>query len=639
MFGNSYHSLFSGVFPEESTSRSTGFSSSCSAPACISSSPGPSTCLIPAGLETDSCCNHNQSSISHHFPGLGHTRSYITPPQTGAAFKDHLPLPNLDGGANMDYDAVHDLYSHLSSFDSSDEAGPSTSRRVTPAVREPISPPPTEHLNPRSLPDIDTSMVTYHQGFIPLSPSMFSSYDHDDESNIDWRSDSTHDDNDWASPTSTLLDHGDLGSNDSSDKVRYFDLHPFEMTPFQDLDSEPPPSYPPNQTNFFRSMSKDTSWRPYEEYCNDTMEIDPLDNAPHSPHPMALSLPPEETSSQQDALSNNARPQTHEEDFVPSSPSGRSIHSLPDFDSLEDGFMTPVPHSPRGAPLSLLDLVPDGDDLATFPARDELPTFPGAENLYQGLPETISPALLGPPPPSDQEGLRLFVRPSGVEPPIVRSPSPDEDAFRFIDVQLDHMATKLDAEEFLNLRALRNRALDAERTTRAREEIISERVEKACHALLPSTLELLDPVDRPLETRARKHELHLALEARAEARKARKKEKQRSKEIGLLLELKMRGQDDDFLMMGYGDGPVNVKQLVASMLMKRRDTSRPLANRGRTMTSRPGSRSSSLSRSVSYEDLSESLENIHISEPFLGSGIDAVPMAIDLAADSPPSPA
>ena len=99
----------------------------------------------------------------------------------------------------------------------------------------------------------------------------------------------------------------------------------------------------------------------------------------------------------------------------------------------------------------------------------------------------------------------------------------------------------------------------------------------------------------------------------------------------MLLELKMRGQDDDFLMIGYGDGPVNVKQLVASMLMKRRDTSRPLANRGRTMASRPSSRLSSLSRSVSYEDLSETLENIHISEP--ESSLLAASMDIDLASE------
>ncbi|KAK7679618.1 hypothetical protein QCA50_017329 [Cerrena zonata] len=469
-------------------------------------------------------------------------------------------------------------------------------------------------------------------------PRCFLQYDHDDASSIDWHSDSTHNDNDWASPTSTLLDHADLGSGISSTKVQFFDMQPFETTPFHDLDTEPPPSSTLDHSSFFHPMPQSIPWQPYQHYC-DPMDLDPLDIAPHSPHPQAPPLPHEEPSSQQDAQLRKPRFHSPEEDdFVPSSPSGRFHRSLPDFDSLEDAFMTPVPHSPRGASLSLPDLVPDDEPFSTYHAHDEHPLFPGAENLYRGLPETISPALLGPPPPSEEEGLGLFVRPSGVEPPLVRSPSPDQDDFRFLDVQLDPMATKLDVDEFLNLRALRNRALDAERVARRREEIISERVEKACHALLPTTLEQEGVVDRSSETRARKHELHIALEARAEARKARKREKQRSKEIGLLLELKMRGQDDDFLMMGYGDGPVNVKQLVANMLMKRGDTSRPLANRGRTMASRPASRLSSLSRSVSYEDLSESLENIHISEPLSENGRMATSMDVDLASDSSLSP-
>ena len=531
----------------------------------------------------------------------------------------------------MVYDAVQEVYPHSDMFDTSDEAGPS-SRRVAPAVREPISPPPTEHLNSRTLPEIDTTLGNYHPGYTPQSPSVLSDYDHDDESSIVWPHDSPHNDNDWASPTSTLLDQCDLGSSFPSAKDHFFDMPSFQETTFHDLESEPPPSSPSDHHSFFHSMPQSEHWHEFGHY-NDPMDLDPLDITPHSPRPEASSLPPIESSSQQDVQRKNARPRPlSPSDFVPSSPSGRYHLSLPDYDLLEDGFMTPVPHSPRGPSLSLPELVPD-DELFTAYVAPPLahPSFPGAEGLYQDLPETISPALLGPSPPSEDEGLGLFVRPAGVEPPLVRSPSPDQDDFRFLDVQLDPVATNLDTHEFLNLRALRNRALDLERAARGREEVLSERVEKACHALLPATLEQDDVTDQPSEIRLRKHELHLALEARAEARKLRKREKQRSKEIGLLLELKMRGQDDDFLMMGYGDGPVNVKQLVASMLMKRRDTSRPLANRGRTMASRPSSRLSSLSRSVSYEDLSETLENIHISEP--ESSLLAASMDIDLASE------
>ncbi|CAL1703102.1 unnamed protein product [Somion occarium] len=357
------------------------------------------------------------------------------------------------------------------------------------------------------------------------------------------------------------------------------------------------------------SLIHHDSGRPLWQQPNgfeDAMDLDPLPLTPPSPHSDAFCLPPPQPSSIQasgvcSSLENHG--------FFPSSPSRRYHSSLPDFDSPDLGFMTPVPHSPRGPYLTLPDLemaderFPPSSPLSP---QIDLPSFPGSEAFDQPV-TTISPSLLGPPPPSEEEGLGLFVRPSAVEPPLARSPSPDQDDFRFLDVQLDPLSSNLDNDEFLQLRALRNRALDAERAARLREEYLAERVESASHALLPSVLEEDGVLDDPQEKRARKHDLHVAMDLRAEARKARKREKQRSKEIGLLLELKMC--EGGFSMLGFGDGPGDAKHLVASMVMKRRDTSRPLANRKAASSVRSSSKTS-LSRSVSHEDLSEALMDI-----------------------------
>ncbi|CAL1703103.1 unnamed protein product [Somion occarium] len=504
----------------------------------------------------------------------------------------------------MDYDAVQDVRPGQGTCDALDQAGPSSSYRdVASVAREPISPPLTVPMNSKELPDLDTSVAGLHPAFDAQSRSEFSPYDHDDTSSIDWHSDGTL--LDWASPTSTLLDHSDLAASTSSGKTGFFDIHTFGSTPFRDLESEPPPGSLADPLSLIHHDSGRPLWQQPNGF-EDAMDLDPLPLTPPSPHSDAFCLPPPQPSSIQasgvcSSLENHG--------FFPSSPSRRYHSSLPDFDSPDLGFMTPVPHSPRGPYLTLPDLemaderFPPSSPLSP---QIDLPSFPGSEAFDQPV-TTISPSLLGPPPPSEEEGLGLFVRPSAVEPPLARSPSPDQDDFRFLDVQLDPLSSNLDNDEFLQLRALRNRALDAERAARLREEYLAERVESASHALLPSVLEEDGVLDDPQEKRARKHDLHVAMDLRAEARKARKREKQRSKEIGLLLELKMC--EGGFSMLGFGDGPGDAKHLVASMVMKRRDTSRPLANRKAASSVRSSSKTS-LSRSVSHEDLSEALMDI-----------------------------
>ncbi|KAI0782103.1 hypothetical protein C8Q75DRAFT_689207, partial [Abortiporus biennis] len=210
---------------------------------------------------------------------------------------------------------------------------------------------------------------------------------------------------------------------------------------------------------------------------------------------------------------------------------------------------------------------------------------------------TISPSLISPPP---HEGLGLFIQPSSIDPPLARSPSPSDDDLQFLDIQLDPTSSNLDNDEFLQLRALRRRALEAERSARTWEATLSERVTEASNALLPSSLIEAGVMNDSSAKRSRKQELHAAMDLRAEARRHRKQEKQKSKEIGALLELKM---DNGFGMDTYDlDRSTGLNHLVASMIFKRREAFRALTNRKAACVNRPYL-SSSLSCSVSMEDL------------------------------------
>ena len=105
------------------------------------------------------------------------------------------------------------------------------------------------------------------------------------------------------------------------------------------------------------------------------------------------------------------------------------------------------------------------------------------------------------------------------------------------------------------------------------------------------------------EKRARKRELHLLMDQRAEARRHRKLQKQRSKEIGALLEFKMHPEMspmEDFPLVSGKGWTRSIAHLVAHMLLKRHDRSRPLESKQQEMMTR---RPSYLHRSVSAEDL------------------------------------
>ena len=171
-----------------------------------------------------------------------------------------------------------------------------------------------------------------------------------------------------------------------------------------------------------------------------------------------------------------------------------------------------------------------------------------------------------------------------MDPPIARSPSPEEDesspdadaSALWWALSDDPAISARLAAECEGLRALRRRAIAAERAAKAKEAELGEKVTSAASALLPplprarlscspipsssasssssvpssstsstfSSASSSSGSTRPStpddEKRARKLELQAAIDARAEARRIRKREKQRARETGTLLELKLR---------------------------------------------------------------------------------------------------
>ncbi|KAI0363412.1 hypothetical protein BV20DRAFT_975714 [Pilatotrama ljubarskyi] len=304
----------------------------------------------------------------------------------------------------------------------------------------------------------------------------------------------------------------------------------------------------------------------------------------------------------------------------PPSPRRRPLNELHDaMPAHGDLCPTPAPHSPHSAMLALPDFYME--DLREAPESPHSPhrALPELEDEEMHSPlselpalpmDTISPSLLGGAPAPEREGLGLFLQPVSIDPPLARSPSPDEDDLQFLDVQLDPASTNLAVDEFLQLRALRKHALQQERAARLAEAELNERVTAAANALLPP-VQGLPPAamqtDADLaEKRARKRELHAAMDMRAEARRVRKLQKQRSKEIGALLDLKMQTPISPIegyppIMSGGKPWTRSIAHLVAHMVLRRRDRSRPLENRPPPVC--PMRKNSYLRFSVSADDL------------------------------------
>ncbi|KAI0713826.1 hypothetical protein C8Q76DRAFT_650988 [Earliella scabrosa] len=454
--------------------------------------------------------------------------------------------------------------------------------------------PPLLHVLP-SGPDMDRSSGHTDSLLSPVSPS-------DAASRLEGSASGS--DMDWdSSPGHTFVDL-DAPSSPKSGSLS-LDLPALE-SPLHIPISAPSPLSPLDIAQYERNPHWFPPYGTHQEQPYPSTQPTPLpeDHSPFSytfHHPLHLHAPSGDLDSD---YPDTVMPSEDDDDntvLPPPSPRRRPLNDLHD-PTLPHGdvALTPIPRSPH-ATLFDFDMAdpaeppesPHSPHHALPELEDDglLPSF--AEETLSRM-ETISPSLLGGAP-EPQAGLGLCLQPLS-DLPLARSPSPDEDDFGFLDVQLDPESVNVEVDEFLQLRALRKYALAQERAARMAEADLNERITAAASALLPPSHaeagsespsdgdDAVMHVDMDvLEKRARKRDLHALMDARAEARRMRKLQKQRSKEIGALLDFKMHSPMSPMEglppLVGGKGWTRSVAHLVAHMIFRRRDRSRPLENK------------------------------------------------------------
>lgn len=343
------------------------------------------------------------------------------------------------------------------------------------------------------------------------------------------------------------------------------------------------------------------------------MDFDDTDMPPASPRQLTSHFP---------GLGFSA--QTGSEDLdlelAPYSPSRRNFTLLPAMDEDEDEFPdTPQPSSPSSPSRRSFASLPDIDmDDAISPSHPtpspRLLSLPGADTDDDLLLPAFSYIPNSEPPPPDGPSLGLFVPIAFAEEPHIADSPPEEEPD--LNFSWDARA-RVDAAELDKLVALRRRAWFLERNAKRTEQSYAEEAQRIAAGLrvsppVPGALADVQ-LQAGLDPKgAIRRELQVAEARRAEARRVRKKEKERGKEVQAMLRLKL----DDGVGAGTPEAPADAavqrdergkvvigsfSQLVARMIFKRRDASRVLANK-----KTPGDYvCSSLSRAVSpdFEDV------------------------------------
>ena len=277
-------------------------------------------------------------------------------------------------------------------------------------------------------------------------------------------------------------------------------------------------------------------------------------------------------------------------DAVPSSPSRRSFADLP-----EDTAMNEQPTSPPQSPLLV------GQPLLTLPGAEPDNSLITAE--------TPAPDWSGASPPRGS-GLGLFL-------PIQAASSNQAEASEAhaIEPNLNfsqEAITRVNSREFEKLKSVRRRTWVSERKAKEDEVYHAKRAEYLAGRLsvappVPSKLADFDerggvsagadadetegPPSEPAQLDESDEKtirtwLLFTEARRAEARRVRKREKERGRELQALLRLKL-GEDPDATDCAGGGAKVkpgktaivSMPQLVARMIMKRRDTPRPFSPR------------------------------------------------------------
>ena len=326
-------------------------------------------------------------------------------------------------------------------------------------------------------------------------------------------------------------------------------------------------------------------------------DVDPFEYAPLDPDSLDQDVVP--SSPMRDTLSDL---HDDDEDFggssVPLSPSRRSFADLPEEDSMNEQSTSP-PQSPLLAGQPLL-------------------TLPGAEpdNSLITAEGPLSDWSAASPPRGSGLGLFLPIQ-------AASSNQAETSETHAIEPNLNFSSTaiaRVDAREFEKLKRVRRRTWVSERKAKEDEVLHAKRAEYLAGRLsvappVPSKLADFDErggvsagadadeTEAPPAEPAQLDESDektirtwlLYTEARrAEARRVRKREKERGRELQALLRLKL-GEDPDATEGAGSSGRegvaaakvvkpgktaiVSMPQLVARMIMKRRDTPRPFSPR------------------------------------------------------------
>ncbi|KAI9570821.1 hypothetical protein HD554DRAFT_316119 [Boletus coccyginus] len=454
---------------------------------------------------------------------------YPSPPSSASTSKSTIPLPD---------DAVEfaPLYStHLAGVLDS----PPVMHRQDLVSQKPLTPPPTMPHPTLNLPDADVD--------IPL-------YDHDGEEVEDCDTDESYPGSgpspphrvqsdlplsplspSWDSPCTQAL------SIASSQDFSFSEPEHLD-TLFSPCNSSAPPAldyYHPSP----RSRSKPS-----------LLDVD-VDTPCPLLAPMSIpwaSSQPSESDPEPPSPSTSSSPLASLIDYDELPPPSSPLISRLDLPDLEDdGLPKVAPSSPSrrsysGLPDSDIEIGdPTSDPVLALPGQQHLLSLPGADIDDELIPR-IPTAPSRPIPFPSSQPLLFIDDPRDV--PLPRSPSPE-------DFDLCLSPEDITDPELAKLFDLRKRSIAAERAARRLEG-------------------LTDDVD---------------LFTRAEARKIRKRERERSKEVGALLRLKLdgvptcpqeRSPECEPQNHARRRGVIgNMSQLVAQMIFRRNETYRPLAKR------------------------------------------------------------
>ena len=468
---------------------------------------------------------------------------YPSPPSGSSTSKSTVPLPEEAG-------QLVPLYStHLAGVLDS----PPIMRREDLASQKPLTPPPTMPHPTLGLPDADVDIPLYDQDQIEEECDTDESYPSPSGSpppQLDHPLSPLSPS--WDPPYAQALS---IASSQDFSESEHLDALFFTCDP------NAPPAL---------DYCHPSPYSPRKSYS--LLEVDaPCPLLAPINIPWALDLPSE--SDPEPPSSSTSSPSlislTDYDELPPPSSPLISRLDLPDLE--DDGLPKIVPSSPSRRSCSCL---PESDMEMGDSTSDPVPTLPGQQMLSLPGADTdddliprITPSRSVPFTPN--QPLLFIDDPRDV--PLPRSPSPE-------DFDLCLSPEDITDPELAKLFDLRKRSVAAERAARRLEA-------------------LTDDVD---------------LFTRAEARKIRKRERERSKEVGALLRLKLgdgvmtcpqeRSPECDTQNHARRRGVIgNVSQLVAQMVFRRNEASRPLAKRKTANTTREYVRSALSDAVTAYE--------------------------------------